>query len=1033
MDEADALEALSNVLSQLTANPYDIALHAENVRIATQTGMEDQLESALEMVTTFWAAGDRVWLPLIDLKLKSVDIGTVEGCLTMLELFERAERDYLSIPILRKHIEFLIDRYDYFKELDSRPEELGELFSMEWTRGAIAAVASEGSGHLTQSYRLWDLHRDWELEHLQEATPEEKPQLTAYVESMLLDRLKEPHSNHDETFQTYSTFTTNYKLPDEYEPLLVQASKMKSQAVKAFQRREAAEMSISQAKNSPEAFAYYIASERRAKKPDLSVLTAMYERAIAETDKRRFAGEPNAEETLRSFWIGYVDTLRLHNVEETQQSKVFQRATRSVPGSGEVWARYIRFLERTANEDTSVSTAYHSAMSFTPMQKDIEQLVPLVLARAGYEKRKVEAGVAAAEGFGTLIQVLTDGISKVRKASKTGDPRLRLEKYMSALCIELADIPENAIALWEDTTKHYKTSYLAWTAYTDVLIRQQMYDDARKVFKDIVMKNLDWPEAMWEAWISFEHLHGTVQELEEAMDRVERAQYQVNARRAKEAEKAAYQAMQVSAEQQAPNVPVTEAPIPSTSSTQIQTQEIPMDIDTPQLGATASKGKRKAEDEIEHDHEDTKKAKMEQKPPPLKRDRENCTVFVADLPTGTEDADLVNLFKDCGTVREVKITQLPNSLVATVEFMDRDSVPAALTKDKKRVHDQEIAVHLAWQSTLYVTNFPEHADDAFIRDLFGKYGVIFDVRWPSKKFKSTRRFCYVQYTSPNSAKAALELHGSELEPGHNMSVFLSNPERRKERTDVDANDKEIYVAGVSKFATKEELRKLFSTYGKVKDIRMGTDANGKPKGFAFVEFEQAQEATAALSANNFELKNRRIAVTLADTRVRPKAGAGKKAEVQNRSVRVKKLPPNTQEGLLQQALEKVAKVKRVEIFNDKNEAVIELENASDAGKLLLRTEPIEYNGATLEIVEEPIGSSSSSRASGPPMATGFVPRTTVNRPRAGLGSKKARTVVSAAVGPTTVSSSPQPSAPVSTASGGTQKGQDDFRKMLGGS
>ena len=98
----------------------------------------------------------------------------------------------------------------------------------------------------------------------------------------------------------------------------------------------------------------------------------------------------------------------------------------------------------------------------------------------------------------------------------------------------------------------------------------------------------------------------------------------------------------------------------------------------------------------------------------------------------------------------------------------QESVPAALTKDKKRVQGHEVAVHLAWKSTLYITNFPEGADDTFIRTLFGKvrwsgycqctcllmtvdclqYGEIFDVRWPSKKFKSTRRFCYLQYTSP---------------------------------------------------------------------------------------------------------------------------------------------------------------------------------------------------------------------------------------------------------------------------------------------
>ena len=60
-----------------------------------------------------------------------------------------------------------------------------------------------------------------------------------------------------------------------------------------------------------------------------------------------------------------------------------------------------------------------------------------------------------------------------------------------------------------------------------------MHGEARKIYKDIVGKNLDWPEMIWEAWVAFEQLHGTIQELEDALDRVQRAQTQVNARRAK--------------------------------------------------------------------------------------------------------------------------------------------------------------------------------------------------------------------------------------------------------------------------------------------------------------------------------------------------------------------------------------------------------------------------------------------------------------------------------------------------------------------
>lgn len=48
----------------------------------------------------------------------------------------------------------------------------------------------------------------------------------------------------DETAQIYSTFTTNYRPPAAYEHLLGAASKFRSQATKAFERRETFETAI---------------------------------------------------------------------------------------------------------------------------------------------------------------------------------------------------------------------------------------------------------------------------------------------------------------------------------------------------------------------------------------------------------------------------------------------------------------------------------------------------------------------------------------------------------------------------------------------------------------------------------------------------------------------------------------------------------------------------------------------------------------------------------------------------------------------
>ncbi|KAI0795287.1 hypothetical protein BC629DRAFT_315116 [Irpex lacteus] len=1038
MDEVAALEALANNLALITENPYDLSLHIQNVRLGRETGMEDQAEAALDMVITYWAAGEEVWTPLIDLRIKASDLESAEGIQSVLELFEKAEEDYLSINILKRHVEFLLERFNHFQELETRPDDLGDLFTPTWTRAHMDGVVSQGIAHLTRSHELWDLKRDWELEQLEQAPADEKAALVQYIETMLLERLTQPHSNHDETFQTYSSFTTNYKPAEEYESLLVQASKSRNQAVKAYQRRESYESSLAQAGFSLEGYAYYLDFEKKSKKPDLFLLPALYERAIAEADKRRFAGDPNANAALVVFWTGYLDFIRVNASEfadgdDGVRAKIYKRATRSVPTAGEVWARYIRFLE-TSGRAEEVNAAYSNALAVKPITLDADQLVPVVLAKAGFERRKVEREDIDNEGYEGVLLPLLEAQSLMRENIKTGDPRLRLEKYFSSICLDSANLSEEAVNMWSATVRHYKTSYVAWIAYTDVLIRLNMYDEARKVFRDVANKNLDWPEAVWEAWVAFEHVHGSVEDLEDCIDRIERAQRYVNAKRAKDAQKAA----QAHAEQQASAlIAEAGASVPSSAPTEVQQHDVGMEVDQPSAEVHS---KRKAEEEAPA--EGSKKARFEPAPSSLKRDRENCTVFVADLPSTTSEEDLKALFKDCGVVREVKITPLPNNLVATVEFMERDSVPAALTKDKKRIHDQEISVHLAWQSTLYVTNFPESADDAFIRTLFGKYGVLFDVRWPSKKFKNSRRFCYVQFTSPNDAKAALELHNTEVEPGFNLSVLVSNPERKKDRTDSDANNREIYVAGLARSVTKGDLEKLFATYGTVKEVRMVLDDKGQSKGFAFVEYTQEKDALAALSANNHELKKRRIAVTLADTRVKAAKNhpTGKRsAEVRSRCVRVRGLPSGTQEGLLQQVLSKHAQVKRVEVFQDTNEAIAELENPAEAGKLLLLAEPIIFNEKTLQLSEEslekappapragPSGSGSSASTSTPGGL--FIPRTAVSRPRAGLGSKKTRTT-------TTVSATSAVSGGSGVASAsaraGSAKGQDDFRKMLGG-
>lgn len=101
MDEEQALEALSKVISALSENPFDLSLHAQHIQLAAAAGMDDQVHEARETLTTYYACGDDVWLSLIEDKRNTIDMNSVEGALSVLQAYERAEGDYLCTCSLR--------------------------------------------------------------------------------------------------------------------------------------------------------------------------------------------------------------------------------------------------------------------------------------------------------------------------------------------------------------------------------------------------------------------------------------------------------------------------------------------------------------------------------------------------------------------------------------------------------------------------------------------------------------------------------------------------------------------------------------------------------------------------------------------------------------------------------------------------------------------------------------------------------------------------------------------------------------------
>jgi RNA recognition motif-containing protein len=86
----------------------------------------------------------------------------------------------------------------------------------------------------------------------------------------------------------------------------------------------------------------------------------------------------------------------------------------------------------------------------------------------------------------------------------------------------------------------------------------------------------------------------------------------------------------------------------------------------------------------------------------------------------------------------------------------------------------------------------------------------------------------------------------------------------------------VFVGNLNFKTTRDEVESLFSQVGKPRDVFLPTEREtGRPRGFAFVEFETEEEAKNAIERfNGYEMGGRALRVNLAEERPRGGGGGG---------------------------------------------------------------------------------------------------------------------------------------------------------------
>ena len=83
--------------------------------------------------------------------------------------------------------------------------------------------------------------------------------------------------------------------------------------------------------------------------------------------------------------------------------------------------------------------------------------------------------------------------------------------------------------------------------------------------------------------------------------------------------------------------------------------------------------------------------------------------------------------------------------------------------------------------------------------------------------------------------------------------------------------KKLYVGNLPFSASEDDVRELFSQYGEVHSVSLISDRDtGRPRGFGFVEMDNADEAAEALNGQDYEGRS----LNVSEARERGGGGGG---------------------------------------------------------------------------------------------------------------------------------------------------------------
>ncbi|XP_015592738.1 squamous cell carcinoma antigen recognized by T-cells 3 [Cephus cinctus] len=490
-DEEDADEAEVKMLqTSLADNPYDYAVHLALISKLQRMGELERLRDARENMSSKYPLSPELWLSW--LKDEITLATTKEQKDAVVELCERAVKDYLSIEVWLEYLQFSIGTMSTEKDAAKHIRQLFER--------ALTAVGL----HLTKGAIIWEAFREFEnilVAVIDPANQAERKEQLDRVGALFRRQLACPLLDMEKTYEEYRVWRSQDGAEATIDDDILNGGYERALA-KLNMRLPYEEKLVScQGDNELyDAYKAYFLFEKQNGDPGRIIV--LYERAVADL---------SLEAPL---WLDYVTYLETNIKIESVLEQVYQRSTRNVPWCSKIWEKWMRSYEKWNKPILDVQTLLENALAAG--FSTASEYRSLWMTYLEYLRRRLDQSSEEEKLLDILRNAFNRACEHLAKCfGLEGDPTCMILQYWARTEAIHGNDMERARSLWSDILSQGHSSTAAtWLEYISL---ERCYGDTkhlRKLYQKALSSVKDWPESIANAWLDFERDEGTLEQME---------------------------------------------------------------------------------------------------------------------------------------------------------------------------------------------------------------------------------------------------------------------------------------------------------------------------------------------------------------------------------------------------------------------------------------------------------------------------------------------------------------------------------------